>query len=339
MSAVDVHSHFFPREFLELVEREGEPYGAGVRRSSPVSQLVMPGHPPVPLLPEFVDVSARLAYLDARGIGLQALSLSPPMVYWAPGELGVRLARVFNDGIAEVCRRADGRFVGLATLPMQDVAAALRETERAVRELGMRGVYLATSVNGRYLDDPAFEPVWALCAELAVPVFVHPTTYIGEEVLARFHLFNTIGFPTETAALVGRLIYSGLLDRLSRVRVVLAHGGGVFPFLLGRMEHAHRSRRELQEAIPRPPSAYLEHFYFDTVVHGDGALAYVVRTVGVQRMVLGSDAPYDMADDDPVGRVRRLGLAEIQERAVLEQTARGLLRLDGGRPGTPGSKP
>ncbi len=331
MSAIDVHSHFFPREFLELVDREGGAYGAGVRRDGAVPQLVMPGHPPVPLLPEFVDLEARLAYVDARGIRVQALSLSPPMVYWASPSLGARLARAFNDGIAEVCRSYPDRFVGLATLPMQDVDAAVREAERAIRELGMRGVYLATSVNGRYLDEPLFEPVWQLTADLGVPVFVHPTTHMGEDVLGRFHLFNTIGFPTETAALVGRLIYSGLLDRQPRVRVVLAHGGGVFPFLLGRLDHAHRSRRELQEAIRKAPSGYLDHFYFDTVVHGDGALAYVVRTVGVQRMVLGSDAPYDMADDDPVGRVRRLGLAEGQERAVLEGTARRLLGLDGGR--------
>jgi aminocarboxymuconate-semialdehyde decarboxylase len=329
VSAIDVHSHFFPEAFLHKVEREGGPHGAGVRRDGAPPTLFMPGHPPVPLFPEFVDLSARLAYLDARGITVQALSLSPPMVYWAPPRLGAELARTFNDGIAEVCRTYPGRFVGLATLPMQDVEAALRETERAVRELGMRGLYLATSVNGRYLDDPTFEPVWQMAAELEVPVFVHPTTHMGEDVLGRFHLFNTIGFPTETAALVGRLIYSGLLDRQPRVRVVLAHGGGVFPFLLGRLDHAHRSRRELQDAVPRPPSGYLDHFYFDTVVHGDGALAYVVRTVGVHRMVLGSDAPYDMADDDPVGRVQRLGLAEAQERAVLEETARRLLRLDG----------
>jgi len=328
MSAIDVHSHFFPKEFLDRVERHGGAHGAGVRREGSVPLLAMPGHPPVPLLPEFVDLPARLAYLDARQITLQALSLSPPMVYWAPPRLGAELARAFNDGIAEVCRAHPDRFVGLATLPMQDVDAALREAERAVRELGMRGLYLATSVNGRYLDDPAFEPVWQLAAELEVPVFVHPTTHMGEDVLSGFHLFNTIGFPTETAALVGRLIYSGLLDRQPRVRVVLAHGGGVFPFLLGRLDHAHRSRRELQDAVPRPPSGYLDRFYFDTVVHGDGALAYVVRTVGVERMVLGSDAPYDMADDDPVGRVRKLGLSEGQERAVLEGTARGLLRLD-----------
>ncbi|MER3457208.1 MAG: aminocarboxymuconate-semialdehyde decarboxylase, partial [candidate division GAL15 bacterium] len=250
VNAIDVHSHFFPGEFLVLVEREGERYGAGIRRGEGTRQLIMPGHPPVPLLPEFVDVEARLRYLEARGIGLQALSLSPPMVYWAPPELGGRLARAFNDGIAEMCRHFPDRFVGLATLPMQDVKAALEEAERAVRGLGMRGVYLATSVNGRYLDDPAFEAVWALSAELGIPVFVHPTTHLGQDVLGRHHLFNTIGFPTETAAFVGRLIYSGLLDRLPGVRVVLAHGGGVFPFLLGRMEHAHRSRRELQEAIP-----------------------------------------------------------------------------------------
>lgn len=327
MTVIDVHSHFFPDEFLRLVKHDGPPAGAGVDRGSGGAVLSMPGHPPVVLTPQFVDPTARLAQLDARGIGMQALSLSPPMVHWAPAELGVALARAYNDGITALCHQYPERFVGLATLPLQDVPAAVAEAVRAVRELGMRGVYLATSVRGHYLDEPQFRPVWEVVQELGVPVYTHPLTHLGPDELGRFHFFNTIGFPTETAVLVGRLIYSGLLDAYPRVPVVLAHAGGTAPFLLGRLDHAHRSRTELRDAIPGPPSAYLSHFVFDTIAHSDAALRFVVETVGSNRVVVGTDAPYDMADDDPVARVRRLRLPADEEAAILGANAARLLNM------------
>jgi len=324
---VDVHSHFFPREFLRAIRDRGSPYHASVERQGAVNVLTMPGHPPVHLDPQFVDVEARLTKLRAMGIAVQVLSLSPPMVYWAPPRVGVDLARAFNDGIAEICHAHPERFVGAATLPLQDVRAAVAEAERAVRDLGMRGLYVGTSVNGQYLDEPQFRPIWELAAVLDVPVFTHPQTYVGADVLGRFHLFNSIGFPVETAAMAARLIYSGLFERYPDLRVVLAHGGGVFPLLLARLDHAHRQRAECRETIPQPPSAYAAHFYYDTVTHGDRVLQFLVETVGASRVVLGSDAPYDMAESDPVGRVRRVGQDEAAVRAILGATAGHLLGM------------
>lgn len=324
---IDVHSHFFPEEFLTIVEREGPPHGAGVDRRGKTASLVLPGHPPSPLTEAFIDSEARVARLDAVGIGVQAVSLSPPMVYWAPTDLGIKLARAYNDGIAALCRRYTDRFVGLATLPLQDISASEAEMIRAARALGLRGVYVATSVRGQYLDDPAFRPLWESAHRLGLPVFTHPHTHLGAQDLARFHLFNTIGFPTETAVLVGRLIYSGLLDEYPGVRVVLAHAGGTMPFLLGRLDHAYHSRQDLQRAIAKPPSAYLRHFVFDTITHGDRALQFLIDVVGAERVVVGSDAPYDMADEDPVGRVKRLALPAEAEAAILGLTAARLLKV------------
>lgn len=329
---IDVHSHFFPEEFLHLIERDGPPHGAGVDRRGAMSFLSMPGHPPTPLAPQFIDATARLARLDATGIGVQALSLSPPMVYWAPPELGVKLARAYNDGLAALCHRHPGRFIGLATLPLQDVAAAESEMVRAAGELRLRGVYVATSVRGVYLDGPAFRPLWKTAERLRIPVFTHPHTHLGPQELGNFHLFNTIGFPTETAVMVGRLIYSGVLDEYPGVRIVLAHAGGTVPFLLGRLDHAYHNRHDLQRALAKAPSEYLGHFLFDTITHSDRALRYVIDTVGAERVVLGSDAPYDMADADPVARVRRLGLPGEAEAGILGQTAARLLNVPATQP-------
>lgn len=324
---VDVHSHFFPRAFVDLVRSRGHRHGAGVTTWDDAEWLTMPGHPPIPLDPQFVDVDSRRAAVDKLGIGIQVLSLSPPMVYWAPPELGRALAETFNDGIAEICRVHHGTFVGLSTLPLQDPALAVREAERAVGELGLRGLYVASSVQGLYLDDARFTPFWEFAQFQRVPVFTHPQHHLGAEELGRFHLANTIGFPTETAVLAARLIYAGTLDRYPDVPVVLAHGGGVLPLLLGRLDHAHDRRPECREAAAQPPSAYARRFFYDTVTHSARVLGFLVDTVGVSRVVLGSDAPYDMAQTNPVGLVRRLGLSPQATRAVLGETAAKLLQL------------
>jgi len=327
VDAVDVHSHFFPQPFLRLIRARGAPHGASLDWREGREWLAMPGHPPVPLEPQFVDAEARRAGLAALGITAQALSLSPPMVYWAPADLGAALARAFNDGIAELCGAYPEQFVGLATLPLQDVGAALQEIDRAVA-LGMRGIYVATTVRGRYLDELEFWPLWEAVAALGLPVFVHPHIHLGADALARYHLFNSVGFPVETAVLAARLIYAGLFDRYPLLQVVLAHAGGVLPMLVGRLEHAHRQRPECREAILAPPTVYLRHFFFDTVTHHDLALRFLVDLVGAERVVLGSDAPYDMADPAPVARVQRLGLPADAATAILATTARRLLQWE-----------
>ncbi|MDQ7842229.1 MAG: amidohydrolase family protein [Armatimonadota bacterium] len=324
---IDLHSHFFPRGFVELVRRRGQPYGATVSVRDGTERLTMPGHPPIPLGPQFVDVDARRAAVAEQGIDLQVLSLSPPMVYWAPPDLGRVLAEAFNDGIAEICRAYPDVFLGAATLPLQDVSLALREAERALGPLGMRGVYVGSSVRGVYLDDPQFAPLWEFAQSRAVPVFTHPQHHLDPEALGRFHLANTIGFPTETALMAARLIYAGVLDRYPDVPVILAHGGGVLPFVVGRLDHAHSRRPECRDAVAQPPSAYLRRFIFDTVTHSDRALRFLVDVVGAERVALGSDAPYDMAQTDPVGHVRRLRLPPEAAGAVLGGTAAKLLQV------------
>ncbi len=325
---IDVHSHFFPREFVRLVRQDGPLHGASVERRDGVDLLAMPGHPPTSLGPQFIDPEARLSTLETLGISLQVLSLSPPMVYWAPADLGQRLARAFNDGIVEICGTYPGRFVGLATLPMQDVRASLAEMERAYRDLGMRGIHVGTSVRGHYLHEPQFWPVWERAQELGMLVCTHPQSTLGAEVLDQYHLWNSVGFPVETAVMVTRLIYAGVFERYKNLRVVLAHAGGVFSLLLGRLDHSYHNRPECRGAIPQPPSAYLKHLFFDTVAHSELALRFLIETVGPACVLLGSDAPYDMADSDPVARVRRLNLPPDQEAAILGSTAMMLLGME-----------
>ncbi len=326
-AVVDIHAHFVPEGYLDLVESEGARHGVGLRRG-PDGPVIMVGEIPFgPISPRYHDLGLRLRTMDSQGVTVHALSLMPPMVYWADEALGVRLARLVNDAMAEAARAHPGRLVGLATLPMQAPEAAVAEAGRAVRELGCRGVYLGTNVRGRELDDPAFLPVFETVAALGVPVFLHPLNVIGAERLAPYYLHNLLGNPFDTAVAAARLIYGGVLDRVPALRICLPHAGGAFPYLVGRLDRGHAVRPECRH-LPRPPSAYLPHFYFDTISHAPEALRYLVSVAGPDRVMLGSDYCFDMGYDDPVGAVDAVHpLSRGDRERILGGNALALLGL------------
>ncbi|HEV2358729.1 MAG TPA: amidohydrolase family protein [bacterium] len=325
---LDVHAHVFPDRFLAALDREGGRYGAKVEARGGDRIVWSSPHQRATIGPVFWDVGERLAALDRWGITMQALSLSPPMLYWAPPDLGRELAAVFNDEVAAIARAHPPRFLAFATLPLQDVRAAVAEAERAARA-GCRALYVGTNVNGRYLDDPSFAPLWDCAVRHGLPVFTHPLNNAGEDRMSGWHLGNSVGNPGETALAAARLILSGTLDRYPELRLVLAHGAGSLPFLLGRLDHTYAVRAEVRDAIPAPPSAYLRRMYADTITHSDRALGYLVEAAGPARVLLGTDLPYDMADERPVERVNRLGLGPDETRAILGDNGARLLGLTG----------
>src|ERR1043166_7610616 len=181
VSTIDIHAHFVPEEFLRSIEAEGEPYGVRLR-PSPDGPFIVVGHAAIgPITAHYHDLDVRLKTMDAQGVGVHALSLMPPMVYWGDGALGLRSARLVNDAMAEASRTHPDRFVALATLPMQDPEAAVAEVERAITELGCRGIYLGTNVRGKELTDPSFLPVFERIDALKVPIFLHPLSVIGAQ--------------------------------------------------------------------------------------------------------------------------------------------------------------
>jgi aminocarboxymuconate-semialdehyde decarboxylase len=336
---IDVHSHVFPERFLAALDRAVARHpGAGASGGGPaVETRGGSGHERVVwssprqravIGPVFWDVSERLAALDRWMIAAQALSLSPPMLYWAPPDVAQDLAVVFNDEVAAMSRAHPRRFIAFATLPLQDVGAAVVEAERAARA-GCRALYVGTNVNGRYLDDPCFEPLWECAVRHRLPVFTHPLNNAGEDRMADWHLGNSVGNPGETALAAARLIMAGVLERHPDLDVVLAHGAGTLPFLLGRLDRTYAVRDEVKAALRRPPSAYLRRFYADTITHHDGALRFLLDAAGHARVLLGTDLPYDMADPDPAGRLRRLHLPPAELAAIESGNALRLLRLDG----------
>ena len=327
MNGVDVHAHWYPRKFLDLLAREGAAHGLEWKETDKGPQFRIRHLITGPAGARFVDLDARLEAMDAQGVAVHALSLSQPMVYWAGRELGMRLAAVYNDEAAAAHEKARERFYGLAMLPMHVPDLARREAERAAKLPGIRGVYMATAILERELSDEAFFPVYETLEALGLPVFLHPVFVIGEERLKKFYLTNLLGNPFESTIAAAHLIFGGVLDRFPKLEVVLPHAGGAFAWLAGRLTRGWEKREELKN-IQRPPAEYLRRFWYDTIGYSDAVLEYLVKNVGNDRIVMGSDYCFPIAYEQPVRNVTdnpRLDAATKQ--AIVADNARRLLRL------------
>jgi aminocarboxymuconate-semialdehyde decarboxylase len=333
MPTVDVHAHFIPPDFIASARRGRALDGVEVRRVNGEEHVCHPQGYAYPLAPEFWDMEAKLRQMDRLGIDITVLSIAPPLLfYWVDPKAAAEFCRGANEAIARLTAGSGGRLYGLATVPMQDPEAAAAELRYAVSMLGLKGAILGTSVEGTPLEDERFEPFWAVAEALEVPILLHPY-YVGPRPgLTEFYLINLIGNPLDTSVAAARLILSGFLDRHPRLRFLLVHGGGFLPYQIGRLDHGFRMRREAQRHIRRPPSAYLDRFYFDTVVHADLPLRFLVGLVGCERVMVGTDLPFDMADVGFHAHLNALGGDRDQEEAIRGRNACRLFRIPNGDP-------
>ena len=326
--AVDIHAHYFPQSFLDLVEKHGPAHGFEWKMVEGKGPQFKHGSVQTgPVGPKFVDLDARLSAMDEQGVHAQALSLSQPMVYWAKGDLGKRISETYNDALARAHEKNPARLIGLAILPMHEPALAVKEVERAVKLPGVRGFYVATQVLGKNLSDGAFLPVYERIEASGLPLFLHPVEVIGAERLAQFYLTNLLGNPFESAIAAAHLIFGGVLDRFPKLVVCLPHAGGAFPWLVGRLNRGWETRQDLKH-IKQAPVEYLRRFYYDTVGYSDHVIEYVVKVVGADRVLMGSDYCFPIAYERPVEIVTaHPRLDEATKREIVEGNARRLLGL------------
>ena len=278
----------------------------------------------------FVDPELRLRDMDAMGIDVQAIAIAPPQFYyWTDPELGARLSAMQNDRLAEIVAEHPTRFVALGTLPMQDVDRALRELERVTGDLGFRGLELCTNVNGVDLDDERFARFFRRVEELELLVVFHPHGFSHGERLASHYLINTVGMPMDSTVLIAHLIFGGVLERFPGLRLCIVHGGGYLPFYPARFDHAYDVRPDVRTRISRAPSTYLAQLYFDTMVFDPTLLGRLVAAHGDERVLLGTDYPFDMGEADPLGLIARVdGLDDAARARVAGGNAARLLGLD-----------
>ncbi len=325
---IDIHTHWYPKAFLDLLAAEGSAHGIEWRQiEGKGPQFKLGNLVTGPLGPRFIDLDARLQAMDEQGVTVHALSLSQPMLYWAGRAFGEKLAATFNEALAQAHEKNPKRFIGLAALPLHEPDLAVREVERAAKLPGIRGFYSATRINERELSDPAFFPVYERMEALGLPLFLHPNVVIDPARLERFYLTNLLGNPFESAIAAAHLIFGGVLDRFPRLDVVLPHAGGAFPWLVWRLRRGWEKREELKKAA-RDPSDYLKRFYYDTIGYSDHVTDYIVRIIGADRVLMGSDYCFPIAYEKPVEIVTaNPSLDAAAKRAITEDNARRLLRL------------
>src|SRR5579863_3318509 len=235
---IDTHAHYFPRAYLDVFNAEGHRFNAEFRTTDQGFFFKTPSQVSGPLPLKFIDLSQRLADMDAQGVAVQALSLTGPMVYWADAELSHKLASEWNDAAIAAHNAHPDRFVVLATLPMLDPDRATDELNRVIKFPGVRGVYMGTNIDSRDLDDPLFEPIFKRIEALNLPVFLHPLApIVGGNRLQPFFLNRLVAYPIDTTIAACHLIFGGVMDRHPNLLFVLPHAGGVLPNLIGRLDH------------------------------------------------------------------------------------------------------
>ncbi|MGI5426489.1 amidohydrolase family protein [Streptomyces sp. CA-179760] len=326
---VDVHAHVLIPEVEALVAGLpglAEAKALDARRNGPAAQAVS-GPMVAERIPRLTDVAVRLAAMDAQGVDVQLVSPSPSHYhYWADEETAEKVYRVANEATAAHCAQAPGRLHGLGLAPLQHPEQAVRALELAMG-MGLLGVEISSHAPGRELSDPAYEPFWTRAEETGAILFLHPFGCTLDERLDQWYLSNTVGQPTENAVALSHLIFSGVLDRHPELKLIAAHGGGYLPTHIGRSDHAWSARSDAGAGCAHLPSSYLKRLYFDSLVHDPQVLRALIGAVGADRVLLGSDFPFDMGTEDPVDALRAARLPDDDFHAVRGGNATTLLRL------------
>jgi aminocarboxymuconate-semialdehyde decarboxylase len=328
-AATDVHAHLLMPSLQAEIERRApelvaEAAALELRRNGAAS-LAVSGPMVGARIPKLTDVHVRLADMDARGIERQWVSASPNHFYpWAPEGLAVWAAAEANRLVAEHVAQAPDRLIGLGLVPLQHPDRLVEYLDDAVLGRGLAGVEISSFAGDVELSDERLEPFWARAVEIGAIIFLHPFGCSLDERLDRFYLSNTVGQPAENAVALSHLIFAGVLDRHPGLKIVAAHGGGYLPTVIGRSDHAWRVRPEAR-GCEHPPSTYLRSIWFDTVVHDARTLRALVEVAGGDRVVLGSDYPFDMGLEDPVTAIRGAGLPEEITRRIIAANAAALL--------------
>ena len=330
---IDVHAHILSEETIRLLQSEApkvapkltdidEQFGTLDVAGSVYRHFPRGGW----------DLERRLADMAASKVDVQVLSVCPQTFpYNQPPAVTAAFARIQNEQLAKLAKARPGHFLGIATLPMQAPNLAADELRHAMRTLGLRGAQIGSNIAGKNLDDPELEPVWAAAAELDAFILVHPINVAGMDRLGSYYLNNLIGNPLDTTIAAACIVFSGVLERYPQLKICLAHGGGFVPYQAGRFLHGWHVRQEPKKKLPKPPTDSLDRFLFDTIVHSKEVLEFLVGNVGAQRVLLGSDYPFDMGMPDGVLQVRGLSIPAAEQAAILGDRARALLGTDKSR--------
>jgi aminocarboxymuconate-semialdehyde decarboxylase len=324
---IDVHAHILTEETIRMLRSESPKMAPKLSQvDDQFGTLEVTGNVYRHFPRGGWDLDRRLQDMAASKVDVQVLSVCPQtFVYAQPPALAAAFARIQNEQLAKLAKAHPDRFLAIGTLPMQTPRLAADELAHIVRVLGLPGVQIGSNVAGKNLDDPELEPVWAAASELDAFILLHPINVAGADRLSSYYLGNLIGNPLDTTIAAACLVFGGVLERYPSLKICLAHGGGFVPYQAGRFMHGWQVRAEPKRKLNKPPTESLRRFYFDTIVHSREVLEFLVGTAGVDRVLLGSDYPFDMGMPDGVLQVRGLTISAADKQSILGARAQQLL--------------
>jgi aminocarboxymuconate-semialdehyde decarboxylase len=330
MLKIDIHTHILPKNWPDLKEKYG--YGGFIHldhHKCGCARMMQEDKFFREVQSNCWDEHVRIKEYQDFGVQVQVLSTVPVMFsYWAKPNDAYDLSRFLNDHIAGIVKSQPKHFIGLGTIPMQSTELAIKELERCVNELGLAGVQIGSNINDKNLDSPEFFDIFAAAEELGAAVFVHPWNMMGKDVMQKYWLPWLVGMPAESSRAICSLIFGGVLQRLPKLRIAFAHGGGSFPATIGRVEHGFNVRPDLcavdNEINPRE---YLKKIYVDSLVHDKLKLDYMIDLMGADRIALGSDYPFPLGELEPGKLIQTSGYSDDVQAQLLNGTALDWLNL------------
>jgi len=328
---VDIHCHYLNRDAAaKLAHLNPSQYEPSVKFASQLTREVnvKQMHDRAPKLS---TIEVRIADMDRMGIDIQAVCPAPQQTYyWTEPGLGLEVSRMINDRLAQIVATWPDRFVALGTVPLQNVELAVAELERCVKQLGLRGVEINPNVAGRELTDPSLnlDRFFAKARELDIVIFMHPIGFTQGDRLMDHYLNNLIGNPLDTTVGTSHLIFGGVIERHPGLKIVLPHAGGFLGHYWARMDHGWRARPDCRTVIKKPPTSYLKKFFFDTITFDPEMLRNLIDKFGAAQVLLGTDYPFDMGEEDPVGLINSVPrLPSAEREKIMGSNAARLLKI------------
>jgi aminocarboxymuconate-semialdehyde decarboxylase len=324
---IDIHTHVLADATVKLMQKEIPSLGlkmAPYDADNAVCEVAGVAYRPFPRGGH--DIERRFKDMDAAEVDVHLLSVAPQTwLYGQEAAVGIAGATIQNDEIARLVKEHPERFSGIATLPMQAPDKAADELRRAMRKLGLHGAMIGSNIGGKNLDDPSFEPLWAVAEELDAFMMIHPGNVAGADRLRSYYLGNLIGNPLDTTIAGACLIFGGVLERHPKLNFIMSHGGGFIPYQGGRWVHGWEVRPEPKVNVKHSPAPYLDRFLYDTIVHAKAPLEFLISSVGANRVFLGSDYPYDMGTGECVRQVRAANISAADRDIILGDHAAKIL--------------